>query len=123
MPKINIVTLSEGIDVPHFFLGKIMQVLVKGGIVESSKGPGGGFWLSEAARDYKAFDVLKITDPKAVSSKCLMGKKKCSEDRPCPLHFDYLACRESLFHSLRSTSLRDLAGKVKEGEIFINEKK
>jgi len=119
--KISLQELSDGIDVSHFFLGKIMQELVRNEIVSSVKGPGGGFWLEGPAMNRSAFDILKIIDRKIITGNCLMGKTNCNQDRPCPLHFEYVACRNSLFNSLQETSLSDLAGKVKVGELFLDE--
>ncbi len=119
--KINLQSLSEGVDVPFFFLGKIMQELVRRKIVHSEKGPGGGFWLNEEGLELTAFDILKIIDPKITSSECLMGKKNCNQHRPCPLHFEFVACRENLFNSLKRTRLKDIAVKVKSGELFLDE--
>lgn len=73
--KINLVELSENINVPHHFLGKIMQDLVKNNIVRSLKGPGGGFWADETTQNLSAFEILKVTDGKAILSHCLMEKR------------------------------------------------
>lgn len=121
--KVGTQELAKGIDVSSFFLGKIMQQLVKKKVVCSAKGPGGGFWLDEKALKKTAFEILKIVDTKVVSSNCLMGKKNCSHERPCPLHFEYLESRDRLFQALNKITLNDLAGKVKAGEIYLNEKK
>ena len=121
--KISLQELSDGIDVPHFFLGKIMQELVRNEIVSSVKGPGGGFWIDDSALNRSAFEILKMIDPKVVASNCLMGKKNCDHDRPCPLHAEYVACRNTLFDSLKETTLFNLAGKVEAGELFLDERK
>jgi Rrf2 family protein len=119
--KINLVELSENINVPHHFLGKIMQDLVKNNIVRSLKGPGGGFWADDATQNLSAFEILKVTDGKAILNHCLMGKKNCNSVQPCPLHHDYAACRDTLFDTLRKTSITSLATKVENGEIFLGE--
>lgn len=119
--KINLVELSENINVPHHFLGKIMQDLVKNNIIRSLKGPGGGFWADESTHQLSAFEILKVTEGKSVLSSCLMGKKSCNSAQPCPMHHDYAACRDTLFDTLRKTSITSLATKVEKGEIFLGE--
>ena len=42
--------ISKGLSIPHHFLGKIMQTLVKKGILISHKGPKGGLALSKKPR-------------------------------------------------------------------------
>lgn len=119
--KVNLQELSESIDVPHHFLGKIMQDLVRNGIINSLKGPGGGFWADDKTLSLPAYEVLKVTDGRAVLSSCLMGKKNCSSDKPCPLHHDYAACRDTLVNTLRDTKISDLVEKVELGEVFLGE--
>lgn len=119
--KINLVELSENINVPHHFLGKIMQDLVKNNVIRSLKGPGGGFWADETTYQLSAFEILKVTDGKSVLSSCLMGKKNCNSAHPCPMHHDYAACRDTLFDTLRKTNIQLLATKAEKGEIFLGE--
>lgn len=119
--KVTLVELSENIDVPHHFLGKIMQDMVRNGLINSLKGPGGGFWADDHTLNLTAFDVLKVTDGKLVLSHCLMGKKNCSNDKPCPMHDDYAACRDTLFNSLKKTKVSDLVVRVEQGEVFLGE--
>lgn len=121
--KINLLELSDGIDVPHHFLGKIMQDLVRQGILHSLKGPGGGFWTDEKSLKLPAYEVLKATDGNAILNSCLMGKKNCRNDKPCPLHAEYAECRDRLFDALRKTSISDLANKVEAGSILLGEPK
>ena len=84
-------------------------------------GPGGGFWADDKTLSLPAYEVLKVTDGRAVLSSCLMGKKNCSSDKPCPLHHDYAACRDTLVNTLRDTKISDLVEKVELGEVFLGE--
>ncbi|MBL7923410.1 MAG: Rrf2 family transcriptional regulator [Bacteroidia bacterium] len=119
--KVNLEQLSEGIDVPQPFLGKIMQDLVRQGVLKSMKGPGGGFWTDEFSLKLPAFEILNATDGYAVLTSCLMGKKNCNSSLPCPLHAEYALCRDTLFDALRNTRISDLAQKVEAKEIFLAE--
>ena len=44
--------ISEGLKIPHHFLGKVMQTLVKADILTSHKGPKGGLDSVEEALGY-----------------------------------------------------------------------
>ena len=48
--NIGIKEISKGIDAPEHFLAKILQELSRKGIVQSIKGPNGGFYLDESAK-------------------------------------------------------------------------
>ena len=45
--KVQIDEIANKLSVPRHFLGKIMQQVVKAGLLQSTKGPHGGFYLAE----------------------------------------------------------------------------
>ena len=45
--KLGSKKIAEEIDIPAPFLAKIFQVLSKANIISSTKGPNGGFYLTE----------------------------------------------------------------------------
>lgn len=50
--KIGLQELAAELAIPHHFLGKIMQDLVRHGIIDSAKGPSGGFFSNENTRNF-----------------------------------------------------------------------
>src|SRR5690349_18698720 len=92
--KISLHELSENLEIPHHFLGKIMQILVRKGIINSSKGPSGGFFTNEQTLDTCLVELLNITDGNSVSQQCALGMPRCNALRPCILHHDFVACRD-----------------------------
>ena len=47
--RVGIKEISSGIDSPEHFLAKILQDLSRRGIVQSVKGPNGGYYMDAAA--------------------------------------------------------------------------
>ena len=78
--------ISKGLSIPHHFLGKIMQTLVKKGILTSHKGPKGGLALSKKPEEITMMDVVTAIDGTDSITRCIMGSKKCDENSTCPLH-------------------------------------
>ena len=58
-------------------LSKVMQRLVKAGLVTSRRGPGGGFLLGREADRITLLEVLEAVDGPMADCKCLLGRKKC----------------------------------------------
>jgi DNA-binding IscR family transcriptional regulator len=82
-------------------VGKLLQKLVKGKIINSAKGPNGGFYITEAQTKQKIINIVEAIDGKDVFKQCGLGLSQCSETRPCPLHNDYKPIRE-LFEGMCS---------------------
>ena len=94
--KIGLLELSQELDIPRHFLGKIMQDMVRHGIVDSTKGPSGGFYINEDTLNKTLLDILLITDGQMVLHQCALGIHRCNSERPCLLHNDFAACKAGL---------------------------
>ena len=45
--KVGVKDIAAALDVPKYFLAKILQQLSRNNLISSTKGPSGGFFLSE----------------------------------------------------------------------------
>lgn len=59
-------------------LAKVMQRLVRAGIVASSRGPGGGFRLGARAAQSSLLDVYEAIDGKIAEAQCMLGHCRCT---------------------------------------------
>jgi Rrf2 family protein len=65
-------------------LSKVMQRLVKVGLLTSRRGPGGGFILTRPAKTISLIEILETMDGPMSDNKCMTGHAKCV-DRGCAL--------------------------------------
>jgi Rrf2 family protein len=65
----------QGVSEAH--LSKVMQRLVKVGLLTSRRGPGGGFLLRRSAETISLLEILEAMDGPMADTKCLLGRKKC----------------------------------------------
>ena len=86
--------LAERCGVPGHYLSKILHRLVLAGILESSKGKGGGFALVLPADAISFRDVLTAVDAFPTEKRCAFGWGACNAARPCPLHDKWTAMSE-----------------------------
>jgi Rrf2 family protein len=101
-------SVAREIGAPPNYLGKLLQMLAREGLVQSQKGLGGGFRL---ARDPAAISLLDVVEPiEQVSrwSGCILGRPECSDSAPCALHERYKKVRNDYLRLLRDTTLADL---------------
>ncbi|MBS1501792.1 MAG: Rrf2 family transcriptional regulator [Bacteroidetes bacterium] len=101
--RVGIKEIASGIDSPEAFLAKILQDLSRKGIVQSAKGPNGGFYLDDKALKRPLTDIVEAIDGDGLFTGCAMGLKQCSEVNPCPLHNQFKTIR-SLIHDLLQTT-------------------
>ncbi|MBL7827632.1 MAG: Rrf2 family transcriptional regulator [Saprospiraceae bacterium] len=116
--KIGLLELSESLEVPHHFLGKIMQDLVRHGIVDSTKGPNGGFYANDSTLSTVLTDILKITDGSLVFEQCALGLHRCNASRPCLVHHDFASCKNAMISVLASRTIASLTEKVLSEQVF-----
>ncbi len=103
--KVGIKEIADGIGSPESFLAKILQDLSRRGILQSSKGPNGGFYIDEISRKSPLFDVVKAIDGTGIFTDCGLGLEYCSDINPCPLHNQFKEIRNQIYMMLKNTSI------------------
>lgn len=111
--------VAVGIDVNEHTIGKILQVLVKQGIIQSSKGPSGGFSISNQQKQTPIISIVEAIDGKQVFTGCGLGLSNCSSEQPCPIHDEYRKARDFLEQLFREKRVADLCESVSEGTAFL----
>ena len=102
------VSIARAIQAPRNYLGKLLQLLAREGLVESQKGMGGGFRLARHPREISLLDVVEPIEHISRWSGCIMGREVCSEEAPCAIHLRWKTIREAYLELLRETRLADL---------------
>lgn len=91
--------IAKATHVPVAYLAKVMQQLVRGGIVVSRRGVGGGFTLAKAPEKLRILEVVQAVDPIRRITTCPLGLAAHGRHL-CPLHRrldDALAAMEKAF--------------------------
>ncbi len=109
--KIGIKKIAEDLDIPSPFLGKILQTLAKQKILLSTKGPNGGFGISNTALQLNLMELIKILDGEDLFDQCLISNKVCTEqeDNHCSLHQHYEKIRKDINAMFSRHTIADLA--------------
>ena len=110
----GIIEIATEIKAPQAYTGKILQRLVKSGLLSSQRGKGGGFFFSESQEKTILKDVVLITEGEKVFSACGFGLGNCSDADPCPIHDQYVRVRNELEAVFGGNSIMDLARKNKK---------
>jgi Rrf2 family protein len=121
--KTGIKQISKDLDLPTPFLAKILQQLAKQKILDSSKGPHGGFSLLKDPKKITLLDIVKTIDGDEIFTNCLIHNETCKSlgdnKNYCILHDDYTALRTDLVRLFSVRTVQDLVEKAGETEKII----
>ncbi|MDG2171236.1 MAG: Rrf2 family transcriptional regulator [Gammaproteobacteria bacterium] len=82
---ISLPEIAERQGISLSYLEQLFSRLKKSGLVESIKGPGGGYKLSKNANDIVISEVIKAVDESVETTAC-NGKANCHNNQQCLSH-------------------------------------
>ncbi|SNR97855.1 transcriptional regulator, BadM/Rrf2 family [Belliella buryatensis] len=111
--------IAKAINSPEAFTAKILQQLVRDELLNSAKGPHGGFEIQGNPNTITIAQIVGSIDGDMIFTGCALGLEKCSEDHPCPVHHKFKAVRDHLTGMMLTTNLKDIATRVNDGISFL----
>lgn len=100
-------------------VGKLLQLLVKRNLINSVKGPSGGFYITKQQLEQPLIRIVEAIDGRDVFNECGLGLSKCSAGHPCPIHEEYGKVRDLFEELCRSRRIIDLCNPVAEGFAYL----
>jgi Rrf2 family protein len=97
---------------PEPLLRKILQRLVKGGIVVSVKGRNGGVHLARGPHQITLHDIIEAVQGQVVVSRCTLPGACCDNMPGCRLHECIGQIQTKIESVLKETTVADLLGEV-----------
>lgn len=76
--------IAEATQVPRRYTHKVLQALVRAGLVRSQSGPGGGYALVPPPQDVSLLDIVAAVEPIPRIRRCPLGLT--NHTSLCPLH-------------------------------------
>lgn len=117
--KAGIKEIAEQINASEHTVGKILQTLAKRGLINSLKGPSGGFFINETQQMQPISDIVETIEGKQVFRECGLGLSKCSATHPCPIHNEYKVARDLIEKLFREKKVKDLCDPVTNGLAYL----
>lgn len=113
--RVGIKEIAAGIDSPEHFLAKILQDLSRKGLVNSAKGPNGGFYMDTESLKRPLSEIVEAVDGDSLFYGCGLGLKECSEINPCPLHYQFKDIRNRIHQMLNSITIGNFNEELMKG--------
>lgn len=115
--KTSVSELVETLDIPKPFLRKTLQTLNRKGVLDSSRGKGGGFILAVPPEEIFLTGLIDIFQKPVELTNCIFKEKICSDVETCPLKKRINAIEQNVISELKSITIEslikeDLASKV-----------
>ncbi len=117
--RTGIKEIAEFIEASEHTVGKMLQILVKEKVINSAKGPTGGFFITAKQKNQPIINIIEATDGKKVFDECGLGLSKCSATHPCPIHNEYKVIRDQFNIMCRQKKINDLCEPVSEGLAYL----
>jgi Rrf2 family iron-sulfur cluster assembly transcriptional regulator len=104
---VTLAAISERQKISLSYLEQLFGKLRRYGLVDSVRGPGGGYNLARSATEVTVADVILAVDEPIDATQC-GGRENCHDDRRCMTHELWAGLNAHIFSFLRSVSLAQL---------------
>ncbi len=104
----SVAELSRELNVPRPFLRKILQLLNIKGILNSTRGQGGGFLLGKKPTKISLTDIMRTFQGKLRLNECSLNKLICPNQKGCILRKKIAKIESYVLKELGSISIASL---------------
>jgi len=110
---VTLAAVSERQKISLSYLEQLFGKLRRAGLVESVRGPGGGYNLARPAADVSVADVILAVDEPIDATQC-GGRENCKDDGRCMTHELWASLNAHIFSFLRSVTLAQLVAQQRK---------
>lgn len=106
---LSIAQLAAETYVSENYLEQLLPKLRQAGLIESTRGAGGGYRLAKAPAEISVGDVLRVSEGDLVPVDCtLTNEKPCEQQGGCVVKYVWKKMMDSLNETVDSISLDEL---------------
>lgn len=120
--RVGVKEIAKSIDAPEHFIAKILQDLSRKRVIQSMKGPNGGFFLEQADLKTSLAKIVKAIDGDKIYDECVLGLKACSHKNPCPVHYEYVEIKKNIIAMLEKNTIENFNEVIDSGKYFLKAK-
>lgn len=117
--KFSFKEIAASIDAPTAFTAKVLQELSRKDLVSSSKGKGGGFYLTSTQQNNTLTEIIAEMEGRDKLQKCLIDNAHCHAERPCALHALIYPKQKDMLEGLQQKKLLNFAEEIRSGVSFL----
>ncbi|MBI3903013.1 MAG: Fe-S cluster assembly transcription factor [Nitrosomonadales bacterium] len=107
---VTLASISERQKISLSYLEQLFGKLRRHGIVESVRGPGGGYYLARPGAKISIAEIISAVDEPLDATNC-EGRGDCQNGQPCSTHDLWFGLNEVLHAYLTAVNLQQLVDK------------
>jgi Rrf2 family protein len=100
--------VAEAYHIPPEALAKILQRLVKAGLLQSQHGINGGYTLAREAGTITAFEVIRAIDGPLFITSCVTVRGECDQSDRCTVREPLRRVNQSIEEVLRGIKISEM---------------
>lgn len=104
---VALASISERQKISLSYLEQLFGKLRRGALVESVRGPGGGYHLARPSAELSVADIILAVEEPIDSRQC-EGRENCAGDRRCMTHDLWESLNDTVIHYLEGVTLAEL---------------
>ena len=112
---VTLASISERQKISLSYLEQLFGKLRRHNIVESVRGPGGGYFLARSSALISIADIIVAVDEPLDATKC-GGMANCHDDKQCVTHNLWSGLNESIYAYLVAVSLKQVVDSENAGK-------
>ena len=110
--------VSERQRISLSYLEQLFGKLRRFKLVDSVRGPGGGYNLARPPEDVSVAEIITAVDEPIDATQC-GGRENCQDDRRCMTHDLWAALNDHIFTFLSGVTLAHLVKQHQKGEVSV----
>ena len=107
---VTLAGISERQSISLSYLEQLFGKLRRYSLVDSVRGPGGGYCLARPAGQITVADIVRAVDEPLDATQC-GGKENCKDEERCMTHELWTTLNRKMYEYLTSVTLADLVQK------------
>ena len=109
--KLSSLEIAEKRELPQPVVAKVLTIISSLGLVDGTRGPGGGYWLKKSPDKISLLDIVEEFERQDAHIMCPFGPNWCGKGEPCPMHNSIVKLGSDWTEYLRSTKLSEFQKK------------
>ena len=109
MPSTSAREIAEQYDIPIELMAKILQRLVRTGLLVSTQGTRGGYALSRPSLSISIADVIQAIDGPLTVTACSTEKVDCEQYGKCSIRDPLWQIKERIVEALGTVTIAEMA--------------
>ena len=108
-PSTSAREIAEQYDIPIELMAKVLQRLVRTGLLVSTQGTRGGYALSRPAPSISVADVIQAIDGPFTVTACSSEKNDCEQFNKCSIRDPLWQIKERIVEALGTVTIAEMA--------------